>query len=302
MKKKIFKGIILFWCFFIGIGAVGGALAMFVDPMGVNTGMSGFFTGLNKLPFANIFFKNLIFPGIALFLINGVTNLTAAVLIIKEKRAGYLTGWIFGITLMLWITIQFTIFDPNIMDTMYFIFGLLQFITGYAAYVFYMESKYRFNAAEYQNIGKEHKILVVYFSRLGATRKAAYEYADKLKADISEITVKERIKGFTGFMNCGRYGLMKAEMPSEINADLNKYSEIIVFSPTWVFQFSASVKYFLKTYGKKCNITEFHLLHFILSDLSGAFKQLNKYVDVSSSSFYTCVARFGKLRKIKKIK
>ncbi len=36
-------------------------------------------------------------------------------------------------TLMLWICIQFYMFPPNFMSTAYFIFGLLQAVTGYAA-------------------------------------------------------------------------------------------------------------------------------------------------------------------------
>ena len=61
----------------------------------------------------------------------GLTNLTAAVLLLKNRRAGAILGGIFGVTLMLWICIQFYMFPLNFMSTAYFIFGLIQTITGY---------------------------------------------------------------------------------------------------------------------------------------------------------------------------
>ena len=42
-------------------------------------------------------------------------------------------GGVFGVTLMLWICIQFYMFPLNFMSTTYFIFGLAQAATGYAA-------------------------------------------------------------------------------------------------------------------------------------------------------------------------
>ena len=66
---------------------------------------------------------------------NGLTNLTAAVLLLLRRKLGVILGGIFGVTLMLWICIQFVIFPMNFMSTSYFIFGLCQAIAGYAAWV-----------------------------------------------------------------------------------------------------------------------------------------------------------------------
>ena len=52
-------------------------------------------------------------PGWALLIVNGLTNLTAAGLLLAEKRAGVTLGGLFGVTLMLWICIQFYMFPPN---------------------------------------------------------------------------------------------------------------------------------------------------------------------------------------------
>ena len=52
--------------------------------------------------------------GRALLIVNGLTNLTAAGLLLAEKRAGVTLGGLFGVTLMLWICIQFYMFPQKI--------------------------------------------------------------------------------------------------------------------------------------------------------------------------------------------
>ena len=47
---------------------------------------------------------------------------------------GALLGGVFGITLMLWICIQFYMFPLNFMSTAYFVFGLCQAAAGFAAW------------------------------------------------------------------------------------------------------------------------------------------------------------------------
>ena len=69
------------------------------------------------LPFAGALFQNFTVSGVALLIVNGLTNLTAAVLLLKNRRAGVILGGIFGVTLMLWICIQFYIFPLNFMST-----------------------------------------------------------------------------------------------------------------------------------------------------------------------------------------
>ena len=87
-----------------------------------------------KLPFADVLFRDYTFSGIALLIVNGLTNLTAAVLLLKKKKLGVILGGIFGVTLMLWICIQFYMFPLNFMSTIYFVFGLCQAITGFVAW------------------------------------------------------------------------------------------------------------------------------------------------------------------------
>ena len=83
-RYRTARRILLFWTLFIGVGAVAGAAGMLLDP-----------------------------SGRALLIVNGLTNLTAAGLLLAEKRAGVTLGGLFGVTLMLWICIQFYMFPPN---------------------------------------------------------------------------------------------------------------------------------------------------------------------------------------------
>ena len=171
-RYKPTRRVLLFWTLFIGIGAVAGAVGMFVDPSGKTMGMDAMLLFFEKLPLADILFRNLLFSGIALLIVNGLTNLAAAALIILNKRAGLVLGGVFGVTLMLWICIQFYMFPLNFMSTIYFIFGFCQAVTGYAARIFRRQEEFLVKPSDYPNIGKNHKRLVVFFSRMGYGKKA----------------------------------------------------------------------------------------------------------------------------------
>ena len=54
---------------------------------------------------------------------------------------------------MLWICIQFYIFPLNFMSTAYFIFGLIQTITGYAAWVFARQEDFAAQQVAYHHVG-----------------------------------------------------------------------------------------------------------------------------------------------------
>lgn len=62
---------------------------------------------------------------------------------LAKKNSGVVMGGIFGVTLMLWICIQFYMFPPNFMSTIYFMFGFAQAATGYAAWVFALAAPVR---------------------------------------------------------------------------------------------------------------------------------------------------------------
>ena len=125
---------LIFWTLFIGIGAIAGGLSMIVDPSGKTLHMDEMLPFFQVLPFADVLFQDFLFSGFALLIVNGLTNLTAAVLLFRKKKIGVIFGGIFGVTLMLWICIQFYMFPLNFMSSIYFVFGLCQAITGYVAW------------------------------------------------------------------------------------------------------------------------------------------------------------------------
>ena len=128
---------------------------MLIDPSGKALRMDGLLPYFQVLPFSEYLFQDYIFSGIALLIVNGISNLTAAVLIMMKKKIGVVLGGIFGITLMLWICIQFVIFLPNFMATSYFVFGLIEALTGYMTWVFqkqeevYKEAKGKIREVDY---------------------------------------------------------------------------------------------------------------------------------------------------------
>ena len=172
-RQETARRLLIFWTLFIGIGAVAGAVGMLVDPSGKSMGMDAMLPYFQVLPLADILFRDFVFSGLALLIVNGLTNLTAAGLLLRRKRAGQILGGLFGVTLMLWICIQFYIFPLNFMSTIYFIFGLCQAITGYAAWVFGKQEAFTLRAEDYPNIGTNPERLVVFFSRMGYVKKKA---------------------------------------------------------------------------------------------------------------------------------
>lgn len=80
------RKISIFWTLFIGIDAVGGAVTMLVDPRGGLMGMDAMLPYFKKLPFADAFFTDFVFSGIALLIVNGITNLVAAALLFAKKN------------------------------------------------------------------------------------------------------------------------------------------------------------------------------------------------------------------------
>lgn len=294
------RKILIFWCLFIGIGAVAGACGMFYDLSGKFMGMDKLLPYFGVLPFADILFQNYLFSGISLLIVNGLTNITAAVFLLKKKKCGIILGTIFGITLMMWICIQFVIFPMNFMSTIYFIFGLLQFATGYACIVFYKQENYSFNKKDYKNIGKDKSTLVVYFSRLNRTAKAAYEYADKLGADIYELQTTEKTDGTLGFWWCGRFGMHKWPMNiKEVTVDIESYEKVVICTPIWVFSIAAPVRDFLMKYKGKIKNTDYVAVHFNPWLPSSVFADMDKLLGIKHDKAVSISARLGNLKTSK---
>lgn len=296
MRYKKTRIFLLFWCLFVGLGAFYGGILMLVDPTGKLLGMNNLLPYFKVLPFSSILFQNYIFSGIALIIVNGISNLIASYLIIKNKKSGLILGTVFGFTLMLWITIQFIIFPLNILSISYFIIGILQLLTGYMAYVFYSQEHFEFDLKKYSNIGKNNDVLVVYFSRMGYTRKIAYEYANKTGAYIKEIKTNEKTDGTLGFWWCGRFGMHKWRMPINDIPDIKKYKSVVIVSPIWVFSICSPVREFCYKYAKDLNRVSYIFTHFMKSNFDNVSEEVDKITKKKRDKFISVCIRFGKVK------
>lgn len=295
-RYSIARRILIFWCLFIGIGAFFGGTAMLIKPDGSILQMQGMLPYFKKLPFADILFQNYTFPGIALICVNAITNAVAAALLFGKKRAGIICATVFGVTLMLWICIQFYMFPANALSTAYFIFGFLQAVTGYATWVFYNQERFSTDISCYKNIGTNKKELVVYFSRMGYTKRVAYEEADRTGADIFEITTPEPTSGTGGFWWCGFFAMRGKDMPiNEITVDLSKYEHITICSPIWIFRLCSPMQAFCKEARGKIKSVSYIILHHTNSMYTGVIRNMDSLLALQHKSSVSLRCRIGKM-------
>ena len=291
------RRILIFWTLFIGISAVAGAAAMLLNPSGKSMGMDAMLPYFQVLPFANRVFQDFVFSGWALLIVNGLTNLTAAGLLLAKKPSGDVLGGIFGVTLMLWILIQFVIFPFNFMSTAYFLFGLAQALTGYAAWVFRQQESFRADRADYPNIGTNPRRVVVFFSRMGYARKLAYEEANRTGAAVYEVRSTERTAGTLGFWWCGRYGMHRWAMPIErISIDLTAYEHVTICTPIWVFALAAPMRAFCRQSAGKIQSADYILVHHQNARYESVADELDAILGITRTSLRSIRCRMGRYR------
>ena len=293
-RFAVARRLLIFWTLFIGLGAVGGAACMLIDPSGRSVGMDGMLPYFQVLPYADMLFQNLLFSGFALLIVNGLSNLTAAALLFARRKIGAVLGGIFGVTLMLWICIQFYMFPLNFMSTAYFIFGLCQAAASYAAWVFRKQEAFTVNRADYPHIGDDPTRLVVFFSRMGYVRKVAYEEANRTGAAVYEIKAAERTEGTLGFWWCGRYGMHKWAMPIQpVDIDLSAYRHVTICSPIWVFALAAPVRSFCQAAAGQIREADYILVHHQGDTYENAAEEMDRLLGVTHIALRSIQCREG---------
>lgn len=116
---------------FIGIGAVAGAVMMWIDPTGATWGGEPLLEMLRaKMPWPDVFFKNFIPSGFVLLLLNGITQIVAAYLLFKKHCLAQHAVLVCGIILMLWIVLEWWAWGFNVVSNIYFVLGLVETITA----------------------------------------------------------------------------------------------------------------------------------------------------------------------------
>lgn len=125
-KKSIIYALVALSVFqaFNGLSGLLGGFMLIKDPSGENLHMQ--LEWLQGTPFSNF-----LIPGIILFLVNGVGNMTGFWISIKKKVNAGLIGAVFGAIMMIWITTQVILIGyKDFLQPLYFSTGLIQMILG----------------------------------------------------------------------------------------------------------------------------------------------------------------------------
>ncbi len=116
---------------FIAVGAVGGAVMMWMDPTGVSWGGEPMLDLLRaKMPWPDILFKNFIPSGFALLAVNGLPQILATLMLFKKHPWAYWACLACGIILMLWIVLEWWIWGFVALSNIYFLLGLAEAIAA----------------------------------------------------------------------------------------------------------------------------------------------------------------------------
>ena len=116
---------------FIAVGAVGGAVMMWMDPTGVSWGGEPMLDMLrSKMPWPDVFFKDFIPSGFALLSVNGLTQLLAALMLFKNHPWARHVTLVCGIILMLWIVLEWWIWGFVALSNIFFVLGLIEAIAA----------------------------------------------------------------------------------------------------------------------------------------------------------------------------
>ena len=116
---------------FIAVGAVGGAVMMWMDPTGVSWGGEPMLALLReKMPWPEVLFNDFIPSGYALLAVNGLPQLLAALMLFKKHPWAYRVTLACGILLMLWIVLEWYVWGFVALSNIYFVLGLIEAVAA----------------------------------------------------------------------------------------------------------------------------------------------------------------------------
>lgn len=126
---RMIIGIEKFLTLFIGIGAIAGAVMMWMDPTGVYWGGEPLLDMLRaKMPWQDVFFRDFVLSGIVLLAVNGLPQFLATLMLFKKHPLAHWAVLVCGIILMLWIALEWWVWGFNAMSNMFFVLGVMETI------------------------------------------------------------------------------------------------------------------------------------------------------------------------------
>lgn len=128
------------------------------------------------------------------------------------------------------------------------------------------------------------KILVVFYSRSGKTKKAAEAISDILKCDKEEIFDTKSRKGIPGFLSAGTdANLRRLTAIKEIKNNPSLYDLVIVGTPIWSSNISTPIRTYLSLFKE-----EFKKVAFFCTQLGSDAEKV--FADMKNLSQKTPVA------------
>jgi menaquinone-dependent protoporphyrinogen IX oxidase len=106
------------------------------------------------------------------------------------------------------------------------------------------------------------KVLVVYYSRSGHTRKVGETIADMLACDKEEIIDTVKRSGPIGWLRSGYQSMRKSFTKIEaLERDVSGYDLVIIGTPVWAHIASVPVRTFMHRYKDDLNNVAFFSVH-----------------------------------------
>lgn len=91
------------------------------------------------------------------------------------------------------------------------------------------------------------KVLIVYFSRSGRTRKIAEQINQKISSELEEIEDHINRKGIVGFLRSGNEAYLgRIPAINSLKKDPAQYDIVIIGTPVWANNMASPVRSFLK--------------------------------------------------------
>lgn len=122
------------------------------------------------------------------------------------------------------------------------------------------------------------KMLVVYYSRTGCTKKIAQALAGKLGADIEEIREVKGRNGAMGYLTAGKDAAFKK--PSDIkptSKDPTKYDLVLIGTPVWSFTVASPLRMYLSQHNWEGR----QVGYFVTQTASGDDRTFNELEDLT---------------------
>ncbi len=123
-----------------------------------------------------------------------------------------------------------------------------------------------------------NKVLVVFYSRTGTTKKIGEAIAQKLNCHIEEIIPIKNRTGFLGLVRCGFEGAFK-KLPEvkNIEHDPSLYDIIIIGTPVWGGTMSSPIRTYLSKYQGR--FKKIALFSTSSSGQSGTLKEMEDVIN-----------------------